>query len=284
MSHGAVWITGSGGLLGSHLARSAARHAPRRSILPLDRAALDLGNPEAVRRRFAAAPPAAILHCAALSKTGPCEAQPDLARAINVGATALLAELAADRPFFLISTDLVFDGREGNYDESARPRPLNTYAATKAEAEQIVLRNPRHTVIRTSLNAGVSPTGDRSFNEDMRRTLAAGRTLSLFTDEFRCPIPAAVTARALWELLEQGVTGLLHLAGPERLSRWEIGQLLAPRWSGLPGRLEPGSLRDYRGPARAPDTSLNSSRAQSLLRFALPAFSAWLRDHPEEPL
>jgi dTDP-4-dehydrorhamnose reductase len=284
MSDGATWITGTGGLLGSHLVRAAARYAPRRRVLPLDRAALDLGNPEAVRRRFAADPPAAILHCAALSKTGPCEAQPALARAINVGATALLAELAAERPFFLLSTDLVFDGREGNYDESAHPRPLNTYAATKAEAEQVVLRNPRHTVIRTSLNAGVSPTGDRSFNEDMRRTLAAGRTLSLFTDEFRCPIPAAVTARALWELLELGATGLLHLAGPERLSRWEIGQQLAARWAGLPGRLEPGSLRDYTGPARAPDTSLNSARAQALLSFPLPAFSAWLRDNPGEPL
>lgn len=284
MSDGAIWITGTGGLLGSHLIRSAARHAPGRRVLPLDRAALDLLQPDAVRRRFAAAPPAAILHCAALSKTGPCEAHPALARAINVEATALLAELAADRPFFFLSTDLVFDGRDGNYDESARPHPLNAYAVTKAEAEQVVLRNPRHTVIRTSLNAGVSPTGDRSFNEDMRRTLAAGRTLSLFTDEFRCPIPASVTARALWELLEQGATGLLHLAGAERLSRWDIGQLLAPRWSGLPGRLEPGSLCDYTGPARAPDTSLNSRRAQALLSFPLPAFSAWLRDHPAEPL
>jgi dTDP-4-dehydrorhamnose reductase len=253
-------------------------------VLALQRAALDLADPGAVRRRFAADPPAAILHCAALSKTGPCEARPDLARAVNVTATALLAELAADRPFFLLSTDLVFDGTRGRYTEADAPNPLNTYAATKADAEAIVLRNPRHTVVRTSLNAGVSPTGDRAFNEDLRGALAAGRTLRLFTDEFRCPIPAAVTARALWELLEQGVTGLHHLAGAERLSRWEIGRRLVRRWPGLPGRIEPGSLRDHAGPARAPDTSLDSSRVQALLRFPLPAFSAWLEAHPEEPL
>ena len=75
----------------------------------------------------------------------------------------MLAELAAEIPFFFLSTDLVFDGQTGNYDESAPVNPLSIYAETKAAAERIVLANPRHTVLRLSLNGGTSPSGRPRF-------------------------------------------------------------------------------------------------------------------------
>jgi dTDP-4-dehydrorhamnose reductase len=193
-----------------------------------------------------------------------------------------LAALAHDIPFIFFSTDLVFDGKQGHYDEAAVPSPLNVYGETKVEAEQIVLSNPNHTVIRTSLNGGTSPTGDRGFNEEMRRAWQAGRTLKLFTDEFRSPTSAAVTARAVWELAAANQPGLYHVSGSERLSRWRIGELMAARWPGLNPKIQPGSLREYEGPPRAPDTSLNCSKAQRLLSFRLPGFTDWLEAHPEE--
>ena len=189
-----------------------------------------------MRAEFRLQNPQLIIHCAALSKSPECEANPALARKLNVEVTALLAELAADIPLVFLSTDLVFDGRTGNYDETAPVNPLSVYAETKAAAEQVVLANPKHTVIRTSLNGGTSPTGDRGFNEQMRRAWQAGQTLRLFTDEFRSPIPAEVTARAIWELAAQNKPGLYHVAGSERLSRWQIGQLLAARWPELKPR------------------------------------------------
>jgi len=103
-----------------------------------------------------------------------------------VEVTRLLAELAADVSFLFISTDLVFDGKRGWYDESSPVSPLTVYAETKVEAEQIVLQNPRHTVIRTSLNGGTSPAGNRGFNEELRRAWEAGKPTRLFVDEFRC--------------------------------------------------------------------------------------------------
>ena len=151
--------------------------------------------------------------------------------------------------------------------ESAPVNPLSVYAATKVAAEQILLANPSHTIIRTSLNGGTSPTGNRGFNEQMRRAWQAGQTLRLFTDEFRSPIPAEVTARAIWELAALNQAGLYHVAGSERLSRWQIGQLLAARWPELKPKIEPGSLKEYAGAPRAPDTSLNCAKAQKLLSF-----------------
>jgi dTDP-4-dehydrorhamnose reductase len=91
-----------------------------------------------------------------------------------------------------------------------------------------------------------------------------------------------VTAHAVWELVDRNQTGLLHVAGSERLSRWQIGQLLATRWPQLNPRIEPASLRDYQGAPRAPDTSLNCAKAQKFLSFPLPGLTGWLASHPEE--
>jgi dTDP-4-dehydrorhamnose reductase len=279
-----AWITGAAGLLGHYLLQTAPQFAPAFRVKGWSRAELDILDFAAVRRAFREAPPALVLHCAAMSKTPEAQANPALARRINVEATAHLAELAADVPFVFFSTDLVFDGRRGHYVETDPVSPLNVYGETKAAAERIVLQHPRALVLRLSINAGISPTGDRAFNEQIRRAWERGQTLRFFTDEFRCPIPAAVTARVVWELVRRGVTGLYHVAGSERLSRYQIGELLAARWPHLNPKFEAMSVRDFPGGPRPPDVSMNCARVQALLSFPLPAFSQWLREHPDEPL
>jgi dTDP-4-dehydrorhamnose reductase len=255
---------------------------PAAAVAALTRERLDLTDFPAVRAEFRRQRPHLVIHCAALSRSPECEANPALARKLNVEVTTLLAELAAEIPFIFLSSDLVFDGSTGHYDETATVNPLSTYAATKVAAEQILLRNPKHTIIRTSLNGGTSPTGDRGFNEQMRRAWKAGQTLSLFTDEFRSPIPAEVTARAIWELAALNMPGLYHVAGSERLSRWQIGQLLAVRCPELQPQIVPGSLKEYVGAPRAPDTSLDCTKVQKLLSFRLPGLAEWMNAHPEE--
>jgi dTDP-4-dehydrorhamnose reductase len=199
-----------------------------------------------------------------------------LARHINVKATALLAELAAEIPFLFFSSDQVFDGAKGWYVETDLVNPLNVYGETKAEAERIVLQNPRHSVIRVALNAGNSPTGDRSFVEAMRNSVKGGTPLTLFTDEFRCPLPAGMTARALWELVDLDRPGLYHLGGAERLSRWEIGQALTSWYPELAAQIQPSSVRAYAGALRPPDLSMQCDKLQRLLSFPLSGFREWL--------
>jgi dTDP-4-dehydrorhamnose reductase len=271
-----LWITGAGGLIGNYLVQTAPYYLPAWRVRALTRAELDLENSVAVRQAFETDSPQLVVHCAALASTPLCEKNPSLARKLNVEITTRLAELAASISFIFFSTDLVFDGRDGNYDESAEVNPFSVYAQTKVEAERTVLANPGHTVLRTSLNFGKSPTGDRAFNEQMRHALDGGETLKLFTDEFRCPIPAVETARAVWELAVQNRPGLYHLAGGERLSRWQIGQLLAKFYFKSDAKMEPSSLKDFRGLLRSPDTSLNCGKIQKLLSTPLPRFSDWL--------
>jgi dTDP-4-dehydrorhamnose reductase len=278
-----AWLTGANGLIGNYLVQTAPKFAPHWRVHALTRADFDLLDLTAVERAFARDQPQLVIHCAAITVVSDAQKNPELARRVNVGATKFLAELAPDIPFVTFSTDLIFDGRKGNYTETDPANPLHVYGETKLAAEQIVLKNPRHLVIRTSINGGTSPSGSRAFNEQLRRSLQqVGEGMTLFTDEFRCPIPAAETARAVWDLVGQNCTGLYHVAGAEKLSRWQIGQLLIKRWPEMAAKIKSGSARDYPGPARALDTSLDVSKAQKILSKPLPGLGEWLAANPDE--
>lgn len=279
-----VWLTGASGLIGTYLARSAPRFAPRWRVRSLTRADFDLLDFPAIERAFDRDRPQRVIHCAAMTVVAEVQKNPALAQRVNVELTQFLAGLAAEIPFIFFSTDLVFDGRKGGYTETDAGNPLHVYGETKLAAEHEVLKNSRHLVIRTSLNGGISPAGDRAFNEQLRRSLQlAGQGMTLFTDEFRCPIPAAETARAVWDLAGKKCTGLYHLAGAQKLSRAQIGELLVQRWPEVTAKIKHGSARDFPGPPRALDTSLDISKVQPVLSQPLPGLGEWLAANPDEP-
>lgn len=273
-----VIITGAAGLIGWYFVKSAARWAPSWEVHGLTRAILNLTDYEAVERTWRSLKPDIVIHCAALSRTKECEQDPQLARRINVEATAHLARLSEDIPFIFLSSGEVFDGRGEWYRENDEATPINVYGKTKLEAEQLVLQNPRHTVVRIVLTAGTSQGGDRSFVEDMCRAAKSGQLLTLYTDEYRCPLPAGTIARAIWELAAHDVPGLYHLGGRDRLSRWEIGQALLPWYPELEGHLTKGTARGRSGAPRPADLSLNCEKLQARLSFSIPGFRDWLTD------
>lgn len=271
-----VWITGAGGLIGSQLVALVPDVVPGSQAVPLLRSELDLTDRAAVTARFRHDAPSAIIHCAALSRSPACQADPALARRLNVEVTQHLAELAEELPFVFLSTDLVFDGSKGNYVEDDSVGSLSVYAETKVAAEAIVRTHPHHLVIRTSLNYGHSTSGDRGFNEELLNAWHAGRPTPLFTDEFRCPIAARETARAVLELLCAGATGVFHVAGAERLSRWEIGHRVAARHPTVQPQIIATSLKTFQGAPRPADVSLDCAKAEARLGRPLPKFTEWL--------
>ena len=273
-------ITGAAGLIGQYFVKTASRWAPGWDVLGLSRAELDLTERSNLETRIHALKPNLLIHCAALSRTKDCEQDPEQARRINVEATAHLARLSQDIPFIFLSSGEVFNGRTGWYGETDEPNPINVYGQTKLEAEQAVLQNPGHTVVRIVLTAGMSESGDRSFVEDMCRAAKAGKDVTLYADEFRCPLPAGVIARAVWELVDRRQTGLYHLGGSERLSRWEIGEALLPWYLELKGHLVRGSAHNHVGSPRPADLSLRCDKIQRLLSFRIPGFREWLAGRP----
>jgi dTDP-4-dehydrorhamnose reductase len=277
-----AWITGANGLIGNYLVQAAPQFAPRWRVRALTREQLDLLDFKKVESEFKKDKPQLVIHCAAISNVGDAQKNPQLARRVNIEVTKLLAELTAEIPFVFFSTDLVFDGRKGNYVETDAPNPLHIYGETKVSAEEIVLKNPSRLVIRTSINGGNSRAGNRGFNEHLRHSVQAGQGMTLFTDEFRSPIPAVETARAVWELAENNCAGIYHVAGAEKLSRWQIGELLVKRWPEIKAKIQSGSAKDFPGLPRALDTSLDISKAQKILSAPLPGLGEWLAANPNE--
>jgi dTDP-4-dehydrorhamnose reductase len=271
-------ITGAAGLIGQYLVNTAPRWAPGWDVQGISRAQLDLTDQSAVSSAFQRYEPQLVIHCAAMSRTMECEQNPERAARVNIEATRLLSRLAKKARLVFLSSGEVFDGSTSWYDESAEPNPINVYGRTKLEAERAVLQNPAHAVVRIVLTSGTSLSGDRSFVEEMSRSAKAGKDVTLYADEFRCPLPAGVIARALWEFAQQEQPGLYHLGGSDRLSRWEIGELLVPWFPELKGRLVQGTARRHTGARRPPDLSLACDKIQRVLSFRLPGLRSWLTE------
>jgi dTDP-4-dehydrorhamnose reductase len=278
-----AWITGANGLIGNYLVQTAPKFGGQWQIRPLTRAQFDLLDFKTIEHEFRKDRPQLIIHSAAVSTVAEAQKNPSLAHSVNVEATRFLAELASEIQFVFFSTDVIFDGRKGNYTETDAPNPLHVYGETKVAAEQIVLKNPKHLVMRTSLNGGVSHTGNRGFNEQLWHAVQTGQGMTLFTDEFRCPIFAGETARAVWELAVKNCAGIFNVAGAQKLSRFRIGELLLSHRPKSGGEIKAGLAKDAPGPPRPLDTTLDISKIQRVLSKPLPGLAEWLETNPAEP-
>jgi dTDP-4-dehydrorhamnose reductase len=237
---------------------------------------VDLTAPDVVASAFQDARPDVVVHTAALAGVSDCFRDPQRAACINTRGSAILAELAhrAKVPLVHVSTDMVFDGEHAPYREEDAAVPVSVYGRTKAEAERAVLAYPRNTVVRLPLLFGPTQTDQPSFFDQQFLALRKRQRISLFYDEWRTPLSLLVAARALLVLAASGPFGLLHVGGPERLSRLEMGQKLAAFLGCDPGAIEPISRTIIAAAElRQADLSLDSSRWRSL--FPHQEWPAW---------
>jgi dTDP-4-dehydrorhamnose reductase len=278
-----VLITGVSGLVGAALYEAVASRARNVTGVylgtPFSTAekgrfvAADLSRPEELRRIMNGAVPTLVFNCAAMPDIAPCETDPRAARRINADAPALLADVCHEFQARLVhfSTDQVFDGADGMYGETAPVSPVHEYGRTKAGGERAVLDTGADAaVIRLALVYGRSHTGGRSASEKLVRALRAGRTVSLFDNEYRTPVLVDDAARAAVCIAESGHAGIVHVAGPDRVTRHDFGREVAARF-GLPADLvQPARSPGLQAaPPRPLDLSLDTGLATSLLPFRL---------------
>jgi dTDP-4-dehydrorhamnose reductase len=173
---------------------------------------------------------------------------------VNADGSEVVARACEGRRLVHLSTDLVFRGDRGRYREEDEPDPVNSYGRSKAEAERrVVALRPDATLVRTSLiYGGREPGPQERLARDNRR---------FFVDELRSPVQVGDLAEAILELLALDVPGPLHVAGADDVSRLDFALLLGADST----RLEPA----HTSPDRAPNVTLDSSRARSLLRTTL---------------
>ena len=227
---------------------------------------LDITSPAALSALFEREQPGIVFFCA-------YDRGNRVATAEAPAWAAALARKARAR-FVFFSTDLVFDGQTGGYREVDRPAPMMTYGSHKAEAElHVRVEHPGAIVVRSSLFTGESGVMMRPSYEC--ENLMRGQPVTLYRDEWRSPVHVDDLARAAWDLGGKGFRGVFHVAGPDRLSRLELGKLLCAMFQFDAGLLREGA----RPPDRPKDTSLDGRYTAEILGWS-PRSIVALAQHP----
>ena len=166
--------------------------------------------------------PDVVFYPAGFTWVDGCEKDPDRAHAANVEQPLNVARAAADRGarFVYFSTDYVFDGRNGPYDEHAPTHPLSEYGRSKVRAERALADalGERLLTLRTAWVFGPERQG-KNFAYQLVRTLSAGKPLGCPSDQHSNPSYGPDVARAAVAIVEQGRSGIVHVAGPEVMGR-----------------------------------------------------------------
>jgi dTDP-4-dehydrorhamnose reductase len=269
-------ITGASGQLGGYLLRelsgtkmavTAWCHQRGGDLFGFPLRPVDLTQRDSVAAAFQEARPTAVLHFAGYPAIADCYRHPDVAWRINTEGTAHLAELAADAGARIVytSTDLVFDGTRGSYSEGDDPVPLSVYGRSKLAGEPAVLAASTGVVARVSLMFGPTLIGRPYFFDQQLQKMRAGQQVGWFEDEWRTPLALAAAAKALLALAQADFTGLLHIGGPERMSRYDMGRRLAASYGLDPALVVPIAQQSVPTPEHRPrDVSLDSTLWRSL--------------------
>lgn len=270
-----VLVTGGAGLVGSTLIATAPEgvdvHATQRHAPVVGAAAhtIDLADPDEPVGLLAAIRPDVVIHTAYGTE--------DMARDV-IAATRSTAAACAIHGAALVhlSSDVVFDGEHAPYAEGAPLVPLQAYGRAKAEAEaDVATAVPDAAVVRTSLVCATDPLDPRS--AWVVDSLRAGEPITLFTDEIRCPVRADDLALMLWDLValpRADRAGPWHLVGPDALSRYDLGVLLAEAHGLDPSGITATSSRDLPDP-RPRDLTLTAERSAGLATRARSVGTLW---------
>ena len=268
-------VTGSAGLLGRQLARDLAESSLVYSCYHKARpdfgipTVMDLSRAEDIEETISKVKPDVIFHCAAISDADLCEKDKDLASRINAKATEAIAKQAAKLKSFLVyvSTDQVFDGKQGMRIESDTPNPVNHYGATKLEGEKAVQEfAPKWCIARTSVVYGTHPARD-NFVGHVVDSLRRNEKYRAFVDQYNCPTYLPNLSRMLVEMGSRQIAGMIHLAGATRISRYDMAKMISENL-GLDSKLiipSHMSEMDRKAP-RPQDPSLDTSKARKILK------------------
>jgi len=267
-------LTGASGFLGYHvywqakeayqvlgISHTRTLALPGMQVLPYN-----LAQETGLRNLVRETRPDAIIHLAAIGDANYCQTHPAETEKINVQAAIVLAKLAAELaiPLVFTSTDNVFDGQRGQYTETDSPNPINQYGEQKALAETgIATAYPHAAICRMPLMFGPASATSKNFYQAHLDLLRKREPLKLFVDEYRTPLGGLSAAKGLVHALS-AFKGIYHLGGLERLSRFELGVLMAQKAGIQQPNIIPSYQKDVQMPAPRPkDASLNSSKALS---------------------
>lgn len=242
-----ILVTGSNGLLGQKItarilqtkqfnlvatSKGANRYPVKEGYTYAE---MDILNPDQVAQVIKKFKPDAIIHTAAMTNVDTSHQQPELAHELNVVAVQTLADMAALENIQLVhlSTDFIFDGAAGPYDEEAEPNPLSHYGKTKLEGELVVKSSNAHwVIIRTILVYGIVSDMSRS-NIVLwaKGALESNKPINVVNDQWRMPTLAEDLADGCLLAVEKDAQGVFNISGKDMMSVSELVAEVADYWN-----------------------------------------------------
>ena len=289
-----ILITGSNGLLGQKLIRQLAGQSPY-AVVATGRGPnrlafqsgytyreLDITNGPQTETIIAAEEPEVIIHTAAMTNVDQCENEREACWQQNVTAVEHLVAVAQRvNAFFIhLSTDFIFDGIHGPYDETAAPNPLSHYGDSKLAAEHVVQNATglRWAIARTVLVYGLAHDLSRSnLVLWVKKSLENGQTIRVVDDQWRTPTLAEDLATGCGLLAEKEVGGVFNIAGPDLLTPYAMAQLTAQHFGLDESLIQRVDSNTFTQPAqRPPRTGFLLEKARTVLGYQPHSFAEGL--------
>lgn len=238
-----ILLTGSNGLLGQKLVQLildrgeyeliATARGENRLPLPSTEAggvvyrSLDVTDHDQVRQIMAEVKPDHVIHTAAMTNVDQCEAEREACWKLNVDAVQYLAEACQSHNARLLhlSTDFIFDGEAGPYDESAQPNPLSYYGESKLAAEQLLLKSQglAFAIARTVLVYGIAHDMSRSnIILWVKNSLENQKPIKVVDDQWRTPTLAEDLAAGCYLMVKHQATGIFNISGRDMLTPYDM--------------------------------------------------------------
>ena len=230
---------------------------------------IDITNKKHVTKLFNDLKPEIVIHTASETDVDKCEIEKEHAWNVNVHGTRNIAEACREinAKIICISTDYVFDGEKGLYDEEDCPNPINHYGVTKLEAEKQVIKNcSNYAVLRTSVLYGWHPS-KMNFATWVISKLEKKQEITVVEDHYNTPTLADNLAEMAIEVAERNLQGLYHASGCERISRFEFAREIARTFSLNLGLIKPLKMSELKAwvAKRPRDSSLSTKKIQKQL-------------------
>lgn len=234
---------------------------------------LDITSTDDVCRLFQDFTPTVVINCAAMTQVDQCETERDECWRVNAEAVQHLARQCrtVGAHFIQVSTDFVFDGKDGPYREDARPNPISFYGKSKQAAENAARAAglDKWSVARTVLVYGTGDKLSRSnFALWVLEKLSNGESINVVTDQYRSPTYAPDLAAGIERIARYGKDGIFHLSGREFISVFEFARVIAEVFDLDTSLLQPTDSTKFRQAApRPPKTGFIILKAETELGY-----------------
>ena len=245
---------------------------------------LDISDHKRISNLIDKEKPDIIINCAGRNDIDFLEKNPEKAKLVNAISPEVIAKKCEEYNSRLIhiSTDSIFDGEKGMYNENDIPNPKNIYAKTKLQGEKKVLEGCSNSVIVRTNFYGIDNSQKYLFN-NMLEKLKQKQDIIGFDDVHFTPLSVENLSQQITDVTFSNYKGIIHLGSDKKISKYEFCKIMAQKLGFGENYVKQGSIDDFSFIAERPkNTSLNNEVSKSIVKHKSIEFEDWLESKKDE--